>query len=141
MPTLTESDRITRARRPGAAAFASLLLAAQLASAAHLLVVRHAVCSLDGELIHPDERAGHAHAAPRALERPGIDSSGPQEAAHGHDHCVLASRRRDPAAVPAPAGLSLEQPRIAVAPRPVAAGQGAQRLELYRLAPKQSPPA
>jgi len=126
-----------------AVVLASVTLAAQISSVAHMALVRHAICPEHGELIHPDELGGSA-GAPRALAKPdatAIQSAPQLPTVHGHDHCLLASYRRQ-RIIPAAGTVALVAPTpmvgdsclVADAPRPAL-------VALYRLAPKNSPPA
>jgi hypothetical protein len=106
------------------------------------VLVRHAVCPLDGELIHEDGAAAHRAVATHApRERTlAFRLADADKAHHDHEHCILASHRRDRATLRA---AQLD----AHAPDPVlvsGTGDGAElpgRIALHRLAPKQSPPA
>jgi hypothetical protein len=130
--------------RPGAgraAAVALLLAIAQLASATHLLFVRHTICPLDGELVHPDEAGGHNDAHVRDSGEPRVVASEGPEAHHGHEHCILASHRRDRMPLHDRV-VELRTPERAIlATLSPDAEPTAARLALHRLAPKQSPPA
>ena len=133
----------TRAWGRRAAVLAAVLVASQLASATHLLLVRHAVCPLDGELIHPDAVGGdHDVGLHSANERlPRIGAAEASEAHHGHEHCILASQRRDRALAHAQAVAFRAPPRAILATLPSDGSPAAARVVLHRLAPKQSPPA
>jgi len=117
-------------------ALALVFFGGPLSSVVHQVLVRHAVCSLHGELIHDDGAAPERRAgADTAFEVAGAS------ARHGHDHCQVLSLRPQgigvaPAAaaasVPAGPGAS-DNPATAVRlPHPV---------PLLLLAPKSSPPA
>ena len=123
---------------------ACLLVAGQFAGTAHLLLVRHAICPLDGELIHPSESegvSGHdAHAHPRNEGLPTVAAAEGQDAHHGHEHCILAASRRDRATLEARVVELLTPPRTIVATLSVREAAAGARIALHRLAPKQSPP-
>ena len=132
------------ARGYRAASLALALIAAQLTGATHLVLVRHVVCPLDGELVHAEEDAGAQGAGPvhGVNERsPEVAPSERREAHHGHGHCALAALRRDESALRG-AALELRSPAQAalarLSPEDVSA---AVSLTLHWLAPKQSPPA
>ena len=134
------------ARRPWgrrAAVLASLLVAGQLASATHLLLVRHAICPLDGELIHPDAAGEHRDARIQAANGrfPGMRAAEAAEAHHGREHCILASHRRDRAVFPAQAVEFRAPPRAILATLSPDGNPAVALVVLHRLAPKQSPPA
>jgi len=124
-----------------AAVLASLLVAGQLASATHLLLVRHAVCPLDGELVHTDEAAGQHDTHARNGRSPGASAAEGQEAHHGHEHCILAAHRRDPATLHDRVVELRTPPRAILATLSVDGTTTAARIAVHRLAPKQSPPA
>jgi hypothetical protein len=120
-----------------------LLVAGQLSSATHLLLVRHAVCPLDGELVHPDEAVGHQHPQAQARNErlPSVAAETGREAHHGRDHCILAAHRRD-RAVPVDRVVEFRAPPPAIiATLSFDAISGAARIAVHRVAPKQSPPA
>lgn len=133
---------VARARRP-AAVLASLLVAGQLASSIHLLLVPHAVCPLDGELVHSNAGGRHQHAAPqaRAARLPAVAAVEMREAHHGHDHCVVASNRRSFLASRDGAKGVVNPTRSSGAVNLSEGVLPSARASLYRIAPKQSPPA
>jgi hypothetical protein len=113
-------------------------VAGSLASAAHLALVTHRVCSEHGELVHVE----HAQAAQAETPRTGACASvrAGSQGRPGHEHCGLAQglpevfdpvRGADvpgrPACTPA-----ADEPRAVLR---------APREARYRLAPKHSPPA
>ena len=122
---------------------ACLLVAGQLSTATHLLLVRHAVCPLDGELIHPDGAEKHhdpqAHA--RNEHTPRIAATEAPDGHHGHEHCVLASDRRNRAALHGPIVGLRAPPKVILATLACGSAESAASFARYRLAPKQSPPA
>jgi hypothetical protein len=134
---------VTRAWGRLAAVLASLLVAGQLANASHLLLVRHAVCPLDGELIHPGEAGGHHDAQVHAgNERsPRVAATEAPEAHHGHEHCILAAHRRDRATLHDRVVELRTPPRAIFATLSVDGTSAAARIAVHRVAPKQSPPA
>lgn len=126
---------------PTLVAIASLCLLIQAISLAHLLLVRHEVCPVHGEVRHGS--AGHAggdEAASSvgpgdqaAVARPGV---APEQ--HDDDHCQVLTERRD---VPRPSSHCLHAALANEVPLPaVAAPAPPRRLALYRVAPKNSPP-
>ena len=125
--------RRTKARY-WASAIAFFVLAAQIGGLAHLAFVKHVECAEHGEMV--EVRAGSTidHQDPVAAFH--TDSA----PAHGHDHCGIATLRRErtqshsvPVAVaPQPRtdlGRTLER---AIAPPP--------SIAILDLAPKNSPP-
>lgn len=101
----------------------------------HEATTRHVQCAEHGEQIH-SEGAPTGRAAP---DHSAQSSSG--AAAHGHEHCLIASATR--ASRIAPSAPTIEPARCAtteltrVATRDAAATTD----RLYRTAPKTSPPA
>jgi len=138
-----EGRPATRAWGRRAALLACFLVAGQLSIASHLLLVRHVVCPLDGELVHPDGPDGHAHAQPRPQgdRLPDVSGRAGVETHDGHEHCILASHRRDRTAV-LTGVLAFRAPPSAIAAT-VGADRAAAspRVAIHRIAPKQSPPA
>ena len=128
-----------RARGWGrAVALASALVAAQVGSALHLALVDHAVCPVDGELVH--ESRAERSLRPAPSDRPGVDSRQPSNAERGHGHCAVAAHSRVPVTVQAPCAAGAPA-RLLASARLLEARRGLPRLCLHRLAPKQSPPA
>ena len=140
---MTAGQGLDRCRStPRAAVLATILLAGQVATAAHLALVRHAACPADGELIHAGVGA-HAHpAGPASIPRhPAVEAARPEEVAHDHGHCLVATNRRRADATRVDAGPWLLAPFAVSSHVSGDVGALAPRLALHRLAPKQSPPA
>ena len=120
-------------RRGRALLLTAMWLVGQFSALAHVVFVTHATCPEHGEPIHPTGPSGD-HAAPGTAI---YETTAAAEGGHA-DHCAAAyqaprapSDRVEVAAVHA---VSL--------PLPVAAAaEPASPSELYRLAPKTSPPA
>lgn len=101
----------------------------------HEATTKHVRCAEHGELIHGDAttKTGAPALDPVARERP-------PAATRGHEHCSLMSAMREsrvvspaPAIVPAPVAIR----DLAVGMPRVVSARGA---DLYRTAPKTSPP-
>jgi hypothetical protein len=73
---------------------AVLALAGQLASFAHLALVRHVTCAEHGELIEVGSAATSAAATPRDVP-PAVSAAASAGAAHDHEHCLISPMRRD----------------------------------------------
>jgi hypothetical protein len=141
-----ENGRATRTWGRHGAVLASLLVAGQLAAGLHFLLVRHAICPFDGELVDVGAAVGHAH--PRVHTQddrdgrlPTLGAGEEPEAVHGHEHCVLAGHQRDKAVLRARVLELRAPPPAIVATISDELGGTAQRTAIHRLAPKQSPPA
>jgi hypothetical protein len=142
MHALTEAfSRLVR--RHLVTGLAWLVLVTQVSSFAHLLVVRHAVCPEHGELIHPHEgdSASFADAVVSSGVLPRVVIRASDGATDDHVHCPVAMHRRETAVLPPCASTvaPVRAPEIEVlalntAPRPPS-------VALFRLAPKNSPPA
>jgi hypothetical protein len=124
-------------------ATSTLLLAAQLFTLGHLLIVRHTICREHGEAVHsgspgetPALRPGHEGATgDRAL---GGGAPAPE---HAHDHCLAQANTRERFAL-LPAADLLPGPLLLAAPLPsLAAVAVAPAVAVLRLAPKNSPPS
>ncbi len=125
-------------RPPRGAALALTLLFAvgQLAGFAHLVLVPHVTCPEHGELMHAEA----APAAPTLAGGPARAWLNRGARAHGHDHCLaFSSRREDVLAAAGPAAPEVQAPAPHSAPP--ARTPFAPPLALLRLAPKGSPPA
>jgi len=133
-------------RRTGNAAtcaLAAVLAAGQVAGSAHLLLVRHSVCPVDGELVHVEDGGDHQHAAPIRYGSPprlAVGALERHDEHHGHEHCVVVATRKNLLGLRASAQGSLS-PLLpsTVIDLATAATPGA-RVALHRVAPKQSPP-
>jgi len=125
--------------RPSVALTALLCLAAQVLGFAHLALVRHATCLEHAEIVHaPAAKASHAlPAAPHAR----VDGEPAEESGHD-DHClVVASRRRESAALEDGLQISTITLTAATPLRRAPAETPAAPVPLLALAPKGSPPA
>ena len=132
-----------RTRRASMRAISTLLLAAQLATLGHLLIVRHTICPEHGEMIHsglPSQAQTIRPPHQGSAADPALGGGAPP-AEHAHDHCLARANPRERFALlpaldsmfgPLPAATKLP-PRLAVAVAPAVA--------VLRLAPKNSPPS
>jgi hypothetical protein len=144
------SNPARRGRRPSqdcsAVALTALLcLAAQLFGFAHLVLVRHATCLEHAEMVHaPAATPAQAAAARERAAGPGVrgDLGSLESAGHEDDHClVVASRRRDLAALGTDTASAVERPSDVSLVLPRVGEQPAPPVPLLSLAPKSSPPA
>jgi hypothetical protein len=129
--------------RAGQRVYASLIalvfVLSTLGGMLHEAATPHVVCAQHGELIHGDAPAAVASPA----HAPGTDATLRDLSAavrHGHDHCALASAMRASRILPrapvmVPGRVATRE--VAAAPRWIVA---ARDRELYRTAPKTSPP-
>jgi hypothetical protein len=129
------SRSVERSVKAGTRLAVVAALVGQLAALAHAALVEHVTCGADGELIHV--RAEAAPPAPaRDAARAGADAEG-----DSHDHCLLDEDGEalcpeahvasgDPVSPSRARHAAQPHARVAAAPAP-----------LYRLAPKNSPPA
>lgn len=120
-----------------AALTALAFVLASLLGIVHEAATTHVRCAEHGELIHHDATVASTGGADRDTT-----VSDPVAAAlQSHEHCALASVTRESRLVPRPPAIASAQVAIArlarSAPRAVAARAG----DLYRTAPKTSPPA
>ncbi len=125
-----------RVRRLRALSLATIFVAGQLAGFAHNLLVSHTTCSEHGEVIHESSAAGHA--APTAAHR--VTPSG-APAVHEHDVCLVAMLRREHATAAVATTVELPTPLALRHARPSLGVPPPRSIDLYRLAPKNSPPA
>jgi hypothetical protein len=111
------------------------LLAGQLSSVVHLLVVQHQRCPQHGELVHAAEGTPLA-SSPRVGDGAAL---GPAESpeGHGHDHCLYLIHRPE---VMAPPGAGALVTVLADAPFLDKIVARPASFPLFRLAPKTSPP-
>jgi hypothetical protein len=131
-------------RRAAASAIALVLLAAQATGLLHLVVVRHEVCPLHGDVVEhgaaQDPNDGVAAVAVRPAPTPVVGRASHHARAHGHDHCLTAFANDDLVS-PQPTQIAFALvEREAARPRAVAVA-APRGPPLFRLAPKNSPPA
>ena len=81
-----------RVARLFAATLATLALASQLASFAHVVLLRHVTCTEHGELIEVGRE--QAIVATPTRETTQAVSASSSAGAHGHDHCLIVATRR-----------------------------------------------
>ncbi len=143
-PPAAHAPPSPRRRSSTLRAFAGLCLLVQLVAMAHLVLVRHDLCPVHGEVMHGGEalaveiHAGDGESAGRSAVT--VRAARPAEAgSDADDHCQALTERRDVARPVAPcAHLDVAVADLA-APTPTA--PSARARALYRLAPKISPPA
>jgi hypothetical protein len=129
-------ERATPEVRGGARLAVLLALCGQLAMLAHAALVAHVTCGADGELIHV--RAGAAgRPAIGAGDVAGASLDGGRD---DDDHCLL-DEEGEATCPSAPSACALVVATRAVFARAPRSPGAARRAPLYRLAPKNSPPA
>ena len=122
-----------------ASVLATIALAGQVTSFAHLVLVRHVRCAEHGELVE----IGKARAATKATRRNAPTNFVSAESTadgHGHEHCLIAPMRRDRIAAGAPAWLDSLHVDAFSTVGVVAEDEVAPPIALILLAPKNSPP-
>jgi hypothetical protein len=124
-------------------ATSTLLLAAQLATLGHLLMVRHTICPEHGEAIHaasPSE-AQALRASPEGLVSGPALGGGATPAEHADDHCLARANTRERfALLPIPEAIT--GPLLATATLPSLSSVAvAPAVAVLLLAPKNSPPS
>jgi hypothetical protein len=141
MPSMGESKR---SRRAGMGAASYFLLAAQILSLGHLLLVRHATCPEHGDVVHsgqPHEELLSRHVLDEGLpSRRSMAGAVPQTES-GHDHCLLCTITHERFALLPPAGISAK--RIELAVRLVCRSDVSPLapVAVIVLSPKTSPPS
>jgi hypothetical protein len=115
-------------------------VAQHLSAVAHFALVRHAVCDEHGELV--DVEATTSAAA--AEGSPASELNSPQSSSHsghGHEHCGVLAHLRPHLSAAVFAAIPVRvaaRPDITIASRHRAPSLA---IPIYRLAPKNSPPA
>jgi hypothetical protein len=120
-----------------------LLLAAQLLSLVHMLMVRHSMCPEDGDIIHIERP--HAILAARPCDevfwsRLPVAGSAPQ-AEQGHDHCLTCTSASERFALVPPAQKSAIAVKLVTPLAPIWVANLGAPIAVIVLAPKNSPPA
>jgi hypothetical protein len=128
-----------RSTRGFAALLAVVALAGQLASFAHLVVVRHVTCAEHGEMIEVGSAATSAAVTPHETP-PAMRAAASPSAAHAHEHCLISPMRRD--RIAATALTSADPARVDTSATTAVAGDRAVAppIAAIVLAPKSSPP-
>jgi hypothetical protein len=131
-------------RKAFAIVVAAAVAASPVVGTAHLTAVAHAVCPRDGELVEiHSPRTAVTHDAPRSLARHAFRAATSQapEADHGHAHCASATHLVPRIVATSRVAATSALPHAvakAAARRGIPAVPG---VDLYLLAPKNSPPA
>jgi hypothetical protein len=118
-------------------------LAAQLASAAHFVIVEHHACAEHGELVHEGEAS---HRSARSVvelgaKGPRVQAALADDVLHGHEHCIGFSDRRENLAVHPQSVANAQRPYGgAVATLSAGTLDDPPAIPLLLLAPKASPP-
>jgi hypothetical protein len=118
--------------------------ASQSSSFAHFLLVEHAVCPEHGDWIHADELAAHTANSSEAAQHEGTSTGWttlPLEDSHEHEHCAVSSERRHQLVVQANSAVLSPPPRFVQAAVGPPRTRVVRPVPLFRLAPKNSPPA
>ncbi len=130
------------ARRASLRATSTLLLAAQLLTLGHLLIVRHTICPEHGEAIHSSARSETQALPPThqdATSDPSAGSGAPP-AEHAHDHCLAQANARERFALLPAADLTIGPLLLAPLRPSLAAVALTPAVSVLLLAPKNSPP-
>ncbi len=134
--------RDRRALRAWSALLCALFVVAQLASFAHEALSSHVVCAEHGELVHVGHfapaTAGHRAHAPAERQLLGVSDP---SVARDHEHCGLAAVSRERALQLQAHTSVATAPACSRAPFEVPANPDRSSIPVFRLAPKQSPPA
>jgi hypothetical protein len=123
-----------------ASVLATVALAGQVTSFAHLVLVRHVTCAEHGELVE----VGKTHVVARPAHGPSqpIDAFVAAAAAdeHGHEHCLIAPMRRDRIAAGAPESFDSAHIDAYGTVGVIVADEVTPPIAVILLAPKNSPP-
>ena len=141
MPRTGNSGRV---RRPGMHVTSLFLLAVQLLSLGHLLLVRHVTCPEHGDILHAS-RPYEALPARLAVDE---DASHRQsvagtaaQAESVHDHCLVCTNTHERFAPLPPASQRVASVEATVPTPPSAETGPFAPVDLILLSPKSSPPA
>ena len=123
-------------------ATSTLLLAAQLATLGHLLIVRHTICPEHGEAIHAASPSAQAlRASPEGLVSGPALGGGATPAEHADDHCLARANTRERfALLPIPEAITGALLATATLPSRSSVAV-APAVAVLLLAPKNSPPS
>ncbi len=131
-----------RVRAPGMRAASFLLLAAQILTLGHLLVVRHVTCPEHGDIIHAGQPALHGqHSVDEdASGRRSIEGTVPR-AESVHDHCFVCTSTHERFALLPPTRQATSSFEVALPIPPPSESSPFAPVDLIVLSPKNSPPA
>ena len=133
-----------RVRRVGMHAISFLLLAVQLMSVGHQLLVHHVTCPEHGDVVHVGQAHEDQHAQSAAGEaawgRSSMEGTAPW-ADSGHDHCLICTITHERFALFPPSSQPLVSIAVAVSLPPSADACTFAPVDLIALSPKNSPPA
>jgi hypothetical protein len=141
MPSAGDGNRM---RRSGMGATSYLLLAAQILSLGHLLLVRHRTCSEHGDVIHSGQPHEELPAPPiaegdLASGQPIVGAA--SRAAGDHHHCLICTVTRERFALLPSASTGAESIELTVALVPSSDASPFAPVAVIVLSPKNSPPA
>jgi hypothetical protein len=120
---------------------AVLLLLAHLSTQAHMLLVPHAISSVDAQIVHPRSIASPTCTPAHHSKHARLDFDARQHGDDDDDHCRVALQLREPSAGCHPPRCIGMAPGPALAPDEIAPASPQPGLAVHRVAPKQSPPA
>jgi hypothetical protein len=137
------TDKIVATRKRGVRLVSRILLAIQVLSLGHLLLVRHVTCPQHGDVIHlahPIE----ASTAARDAGQPGslrTVAASPVAIEGDHDHCLVCTETNRRFAILAPAAPVLLHVTVVTSAPPPGRDAVFAPIDLLLLSPKSSPPA
>jgi hypothetical protein len=139
---MASTDNIVATRMRGVRHISRILLAIQVLSLGHLLLVRHVTCPQHGDIIHAHsaELSSPVQSVERPTSLPGAALAAPVAVDGDHDHCQVCTESNRRFAVLPPATPVLGDVTLAIStPRPDWDEVFAP-IDLIRLCPKSSPP-
>jgi hypothetical protein len=116
-----------------------LALFLQGSSGGHMLLVEHTRCAEHGDLVHAGETHHHGAAEVDEADVVTLHGAPAESGEESHEHCAFSADRRDALASAAGTQALRWTPEEAIAASPVA-HRHESRPELFRVAPKTSPP-
>ncbi len=132
---------MSAARRALTGAFVALCVVAQLVTTAHMVLVQHAFCSLDGEAVDAPRSARPSAPCAHSQDVDSLGTAHDEPAIDAHNHCELAVDRSSRLALaPALAVVVQASALVESVPAPVSVNL-APGAGVLHFAPKTSPPA
>lgn len=126
--------------RAVASVLATVALAGQISSFAHLVLVRHVRCAEHGELVELGRARGIARPVQRERQPNNAFTTEASATEHGHEHCLIAPMRRDRLAAGAPQSFDSAHIDAYGTVGVLVADEIAPPIAVIFLAPKNSPP-